>query len=58
MTESQTQQTPQEELIVALNAYKREKPSEDLVIRLNELQRELEADAGVTAVELDDIYNV
>ena len=51
-----TSDTSIEELIVALNQYKRRKPDEETIITVNELQRHLEAKAGTTAVELEDIY--
>lgn len=46
-----------EEMIVALNQYKRRKPDEDVIVQVNDLQRRLEAMAGVTAIELDEVYD-
>jgi hypothetical protein len=51
-----TDDTSLEELIVALNQYKRRKPDKETIIQVNELQRHLEEKAGTTAVELEDIY--
>lgn len=45
-----------EELIVALNQYKRSKPSEEIMREVNSLQRKLEERCGKKAVELDDDY--
>ena len=51
-----TNDTSIEELIVALNQYKRRKPDEETIVQVNELQRHLEEKAGTTAVELEEIY--
>ena len=51
-----TDDTSLEELIVALNQYKRRKPDEETIIQVNELQRHLEEKAETAAVELEDVY--
>lgn len=53
-----TERAPAEEAIVALLRYKRRKPGLELTRDLNEWQRRLEAEAGVTGVELAPEYDV
>lgn len=47
-----------QESIVALNRLKIEKPgeSDEIMKRLNSIQRKLESHEGITAVELDEVY--
>ena len=47
---------PIEQLIVSLNRYKRKRPDSEDLESLNTMQRRLEAEAGVMAIELDDVY--
>ena len=47
---------PIEQLIVSLNRYKRTRPDGEDLESLNTMQRRLEAEAGVMAIELDDVY--
>ena len=58
MSNETSTRTELEDAIVQLNSAKIKKPDEELVIKMNDLQRDMEAEAGVTAVELDDTYNV
>jgi len=52
-----TNETSIEELIVALNQYKRKKPSEEIIKNVNSLQRNLEERCGEKAVEIDEDYD-
>jgi len=52
-----TNETSIEELIVALNQYKRKKPSEEIIKDVNSLQRKLEQRCGKKAVEIDEDYD-
>jgi hypothetical protein len=52
-----TNETSIEELIVALNQYKRKKSTEEIIKDVNSLQRKLEERCGRKAVEIEEDYD-